>query len=173
MENVVGNRHKLHPCIKHERYRGSSQIRFSDGDPDSSRPWKTTNQVQCLLTHCAVPNSLYSSVFQDNKKWTGIALQEQIWVLILEQQCCYGSSCQSQYHNWPGIHSQHLQGKPMLPHTSKHTYENKPLIQCTMQVFSKCAQVRDTVGLANCGISSSIAKDMHKKQGIYGTPAMA
>ena len=45
MENVVGNRHKLHPCIKHERYRGSSQIKFSDGDPDSSRPWKTTNQV--------------------------------------------------------------------------------------------------------------------------------
>ena len=37
-----------------------------------------------------------------------------------------------------------------------------------MQVFSKCAQVRDTVGLANCGISSSVAKDMHKKQGIYG-----
>ena len=42
-----------------------------------------------------------------------------------------------------------------------------------LQVFSKCAQVRDTVGLANCGISSSVAKDMHKKQGIYGTPAMA
>ncbi|DBA72785.1 hypothetical protein WJX79_005325 [Trebouxia sp. C0005] len=84
MENVVGNRHKLHPCIKHEKYRGSSQIRFSDGDPDSRRPWKTTNQV-----------------------------------------------------------------------------------------FSKCAQVQDTVGLANCGISSSVAKDMHKKQGIYGTAAMA
>ena len=48
MENVVGNRHKLHPCIKHERYRGSSQIKFSDGDPDSSRPWKTTNQVEFL-----------------------------------------------------------------------------------------------------------------------------
>lgn len=48
MENVVGNRHKLHPCIKHERYRGSSQIKFSDGDPDSSRPWKTTNQVFAL-----------------------------------------------------------------------------------------------------------------------------
>ncbi len=42
-----------------------------------------------------------------------------------------------------------------------------------LQVFSKCAQVRDTVGLANCGISSSVAKDMHKKQGIYGTAAMA
>lgn len=50
MENVVGNRHKLHPCIKHERYRGSSQIKFSDGDPDSSRPWKTTNQVHTLRT---------------------------------------------------------------------------------------------------------------------------
>ena len=60
MENVVGNRHKLHPCIKHERYRGSSQIKFSDGDPDSSRPWKTTNQVQGLLTHCAVFNSSHA-----------------------------------------------------------------------------------------------------------------
>ncbi|KAA6422401.1 MAG: PF05951 family [Trebouxia sp. A1-2] len=91
MENVVGNRHKLHPCIKHEKYRGSSQIRFSDGDPDSRRPWKTTNQA-CKLDPT---------------------------------------------------------------------------------VFSKCAQVQDTVGLANCGISSSVAKDMHKKQGIYGTAAMA
>lgn len=63
MENVVGNRHKLHPCIRHERYRGSSQIKFSDGDPDSSRPWKTTNQVQCLLTYCIVISSLYSSIF--------------------------------------------------------------------------------------------------------------
>lgn len=52
MENVVGNRHKLHPCIKHERYRGSSQIKFSDGDPDSSRPWKTTNQVQFSAPCC-------------------------------------------------------------------------------------------------------------------------
>lgn len=67
MENVVGNRHKLHPCIKHERYRGSSQIKFSDGDPDSSRPWKTTNQVQCLFIHCMVFNSLYSTVFRRNK----------------------------------------------------------------------------------------------------------
>lgn len=48
----------------------------------------------------------------------------------------------------------------------------KGLVGC-LQVFSKCAQVQDTVGLANCGISSSVAKDMHKKQGIYGTPAMA
>ena len=46
----MGNRHKLHPCIKHEKYRGSSQIRFSDGDPDSRRPWKTTNQA-CNLHH--------------------------------------------------------------------------------------------------------------------------
>lgn len=50
---------------------------------------------------------------------------------------------------------------------------DKPIECICMQVFSKCAQVRDTVGLANCGISSSVAKDMHKKQGIYGTAAMA
>lgn len=31
---------------RHERYRGSSTIRFTDGDPDALRPWKTTNQVR-------------------------------------------------------------------------------------------------------------------------------
>jgi hypothetical protein len=77
--NVVGNRHKLHPCIKTETYRGSSQVRLADGDPESTRPWKTTNQV-----------------------------------------------------------------------------------------FNACAQVQDTVGLANSGISSTIAHIMHKQQGIYG-----
>ena len=67
-----------------------------------------------------------------------------------------------------------------------------------LQVFQSCALVRDTVGLSNSGISSAVAKvclplivtcvkasitllscfyntlqDMHRKQGIYGTPAMA
>ncbi|KAK9818340.1 hypothetical protein WJX72_010958 [[Myrmecia] bisecta] len=78
MENIVGNRHKLHPIIKHEKYRGSSQVKLVDGAPVSSNPWKTTNQV-----------------------------------------------------------------------------------------FAECAQVQNTVGLANPGISSDIAKGMHKKQGIY------
>ena len=32
-------------ACRHERYRGSSTIKFNDGDPDSFRPWKTTNQV--------------------------------------------------------------------------------------------------------------------------------
>ena len=70
MENVVGNRHKLHPCIKHERYRGSSQIKFSDGDPDSSRPWKTTNQVQHLL-HIVPPGRQICSGTQRCKSTSG------------------------------------------------------------------------------------------------------
>lgn len=35
------------------------------------------------------------------------------------------------------------------------------------QVFSECTEVKDTVGLANPGISSDIAKHVHKKQGVY------
>ena len=34
------------------------------------------------------------------------------------------------------------------------------------QVFSECAQVQDTIGLMNSGISSTVAADMHKKQGV-------
>ncbi|EIE24043.1 histone-fold-containing protein [Coccomyxa subellipsoidea C-169] len=38
-------RQGIAPKPRHERYRGSSTIKFNDGDPDSFRPWKTTNQV--------------------------------------------------------------------------------------------------------------------------------
>ncbi|CAK0751284.1 hypothetical protein CVIRNUC_002056 [Coccomyxa viridis] len=78
LHTIVGNRFKLHPCIKHETYRGSSKIRFSDGNPDALRPWKTTNQV-----------------------------------------------------------------------------------------FAECMLVQDTVGMANSGISSDVAKYMRRKQGMY------
>ena len=37
-----------------------------------------------------------------------------------------------------------------------------------MQVFARCAQVQDTIGLANPGISSDVALTLHKQQGIYG-----
>ncbi len=36
------------------------------------------------------------------------------------------------------------------------------------QVFAECTSVQDTVGMANGGISSDIAKFMHRKQGVYG-----
>lgn len=35
------------------------------------------------------------------------------------------------------------------------------------QVFAECTQARNTTGLSNPGISSRIARVMHKKQGIY------
>ena len=41
-------------------------------------------------------------------------------------------------------------------------------IECRVQVFSECTSVQDTVGMANGGISSDIAKYMHRKQGVYG-----
>jgi len=45
MQNIVGSRFGIHPSIKIERYRGSSQVVFeSPGDPEAKRPWKTTNQ---------------------------------------------------------------------------------------------------------------------------------
>ena len=39
---------------------------------------------------------------------------------------------------------------------------------CHAQVFAECTAVQDTVGMANGGISSDIAKYMHRKQGVYG-----
>jgi len=38
----------------------------------------------------------------------------------------------------------------------------------TNQVFNECAMVRNTVGLQNQGIASTLARTMHKRQGIYG-----
>ena len=37
-----------------------------------------------------------------------------------------------------------------------------------LQSLSECALVSDTVGLSNQGISSQVARDMHKMQGLYG-----
>jgi hypothetical protein len=34
-------------------------------------------------------------------------------------------------------------------------------------VFQACAQVQDSVGLANSGIASDIAARLHRTQGIY------
>lgn len=78
MENIAGSRFGPHPTIKTEQYRGSSRVYLGDGDPESRRAWKTTNQV-----------------------------------------------------------------------------------------FAECTQMRDVTGLGNAGISSDVAKRMHKKQGIY------
>lgn len=38
----------------------------------------------------------------------------------------------------------------------------------TNQAFQACYAVSNTVGLANPGISSRVAKEMHATQGIYG-----
>jgi hypothetical protein len=57
MENVAGTRFGIHPSIKTERYRGSCQIKFeTPGDPESKRPWKTTNQMFSECT--AVQNTV-------------------------------------------------------------------------------------------------------------------
>lgn len=46
MANTTGSRFGIHPSIKTERYRGSSQLTFaSPADPESKRPWKTCNQL--------------------------------------------------------------------------------------------------------------------------------
>lgn len=46
MENYMGKRFGLKVTRDSvESYRGSSQVVLADGHPDSSKPWKTTNQV--------------------------------------------------------------------------------------------------------------------------------
>lgn len=49
--------------------------------------------------------------------------------------------------------------------------DNSDLTRSSVQVFSECAQVQDTVGMMNSGIASAVAADMHKKQG--GTRCIA
>lgn len=46
MENYTGTRFGLKVTRDSvETYRGSSQVVLADGHPDSSKPWKTTNQA--------------------------------------------------------------------------------------------------------------------------------
>jgi hypothetical protein len=45
MQNIPGKRYGVHPSIKYETYKGQSHITFVDVDPESRKPWKTTNQV--------------------------------------------------------------------------------------------------------------------------------
>eukprot|EP00775_Hariotina_reticulata_P013721 gene13721-13843_t len=78
LSNIVGKRYGVHSSTTTERYKGQSQVKLADADPESRKPWKTTNMV-----------------------------------------------------------------------------------------FQASAQVTDVVGLANAGISASIAARMHKSQGIY------
>ena len=52
MENTPGQRFGFKASAsRHEAYRGSSQVKFADGDPRSNRRWKTTNQV---FSECAM-----------------------------------------------------------------------------------------------------------------------
>ena len=71
-------------CHRAERYRGSSEVQLIDGDPESKRPWRTTNQV-----------------------------------------------------------------------------------------FAACAREQGTIGLANPGIASDVARRLHKQQDIYGKKRVA
>ena len=45
MVNVTGSRFGIHPSIKTERYRGSSQVVFASTDPMAKKAWKTSNQM--------------------------------------------------------------------------------------------------------------------------------
>ena len=46
MENTPGKRFGFAPSsTRAEKYRGSSQVVFNDGDPTSKQPWKTTSQT--------------------------------------------------------------------------------------------------------------------------------
>ena len=52
MENITGTRFNTCQSKKSvETYRGSSVVTLRDGDPESSRTWKTTNQIfsECAL----------------------------------------------------------------------------------------------------------------------------
>eukprot|EP00882_Tetradesmus_deserticola_P016351 GHRQ01017459.1.p1 GENE.GHRQ01017459.1~~GHRQ01017459.1.p1 ORF type:complete len:174 (+),score=48.25 GHRQ01017459.1:1757-2278(+) len=62
--------------------------------------------------------------------------------------------------------SEHYKGESQLKLSDADPESRKPW-KTTNMVFQTSAQVTDVVGLANAGISSNIAKRMHKKQGIH------
>jgi hypothetical protein len=45
LSNVIGKRYGVHPTTSTERYKGQSHLRLTDADPESRKPWKTTNGV--------------------------------------------------------------------------------------------------------------------------------
>jgi hypothetical protein len=53
LSNIVGKRYGVHASTSTERYKGQSQVKLADADPESRKPWKTTNMV----TPVALPAS--------------------------------------------------------------------------------------------------------------------
>lgn len=49
LRNVIGKSYGVHPSTTAERYKGQSQVKLTDADPESRKPWKTTNGVSGLL----------------------------------------------------------------------------------------------------------------------------
>lgn len=50
LTNIVGKRYGVHPT-SNQTYKGQSQVKLTDADPESRKPWKTTNGVSELRTH--------------------------------------------------------------------------------------------------------------------------
>ena len=123
MENITGTRFGTQHNNNIESYRGSSVVVLRDGDPESSRTWKTTNQVRRVISLGMNKNT-----------------QKSILACLL-------------FFWWTNIY---LFFFPFF------LFFLSPL-----QIFSECALVSDTIGLSNQGISSQVARDMHKKQGLY------
>ncbi|WIA09036.1 hypothetical protein OEZ85_008450 [Tetradesmus obliquus] len=44
LSNTIGKRYGTHPTST-EHYKGESHVKLSDADPESRKPWKTTNMV--------------------------------------------------------------------------------------------------------------------------------
>jgi hypothetical protein len=45
LSNTIGKRYGTHCSTSTEHYKGESHVKLSDADPESRKPWKTTNMV--------------------------------------------------------------------------------------------------------------------------------
>jgi hypothetical protein len=63
MENITGTRFGTQHNNNIESYRGSSVVALRDGDPESSRTWKTTNQVRIQTTNNIHHPTFFTSPF--------------------------------------------------------------------------------------------------------------
>ncbi len=135
--------HLVLPLLQGGALSRQQQNPAADGDPESKRPWRTTNQVRAR---------------------PGCVTGAPISTLLGQQQqpCGCVHKCACHCNAWGDSVLLDVRMRP--GHLSWRSHAGRG----ATQVFARCARVQDTTGLANPGISSDVAHTLHKQQGIYG-----
>lgn len=92
LTNITGRRYGVHPSTSTERYKGQSQLRLADADPESRKPWKTTNGVGGKCAKVLVTQA--GTLQQGCRAWYSVAgtrclLRTPLWA----NMCCTSHTC--------------------------------------------------------------------------------